>query len=612
MATASAPSATPKKDSKPRLRFWQIFNMSVGFLGIQFGFALQNGNASRILQVFGADVEHLSWFWLVAPLTGMIVQPIIGHYSDKTWTRLGRRRPYFLAGALLAAVGLILMPNAGMFTAILPALWVGAGMLMIMDASFNIAMEPFRALVADKLPNSQRTLGYSVQTGLIGLGAVIGSWLPYILANWFGVKQVAEEGKIPDNVIYSFIFGAIVLVGAIIWTIATTKEYSPEEQRAYTAEEETVEEHNTGGGLGQIFRDFRRMPRTMRQLGLVQFFSWFALFCMWVYSTPAITRSKYDMTVSQQQFTALQGIASSLSFPDGEEQRKLSEAKEFLNQPIGKIDEGNGRIYIDNNTASYFLNNKILPEKELAASFYNSLKSHTFQTPEYKSAIAELEDLQKNYADGNDNNNESISYPTFNYAVRYSGIPTDAATTEKLGLMSELKKVVYEYNEGGNWVSGLFGIYNGVSAVFAFFLPLLARRMGRKLTHAFSLVCGGVGLLSIFIINDPNLLILSMVGIGIAWASILAMPYVILSGSIPAAKMGIYMGIFNFFITLPQIVSSLSGGPIVKYFFNNEAIYALVLAGVLMICAAVSVIYVYDPADQNSNNKNVLEHNEVL
>ena len=218
-----------KKISKPKLSKFEIWSMSMGFLGIQMGFALQNANASRILQTFGADVEHLSWFWLVAPITGMIVQPIIGHYSDNTWTRLGRRRPFFLAGAILASLGLILMPNAGMFAAFLPALWVGAGMLMIMDASFNIAMEPFRALVADKLPSEQRTEGFSVQTILIGFGAVIGSFLPYAFTNWFGLGGETAEGEIPLALIVSFVLGAVILIGTILWTVTTTKEYSPEE-----------------------------------------------------------------------------------------------------------------------------------------------------------------------------------------------------------------------------------------------------------------------------------------------------------------------------------------------------------------------------------------------
>ena len=218
---------------KRRLSFWEIWNLSFGYFGIQMGFALQNANASRILQTFGADVHHLSWFWIVAPLMGLVVQPIIGHYSDKTWGRFGRRKPYFLVGALLASLGLILMPQAGAFTALLPALWMGAGFLMIMDASFNIAMEPFRALVADILPSDQRTLGFSVQTALIGFGAVLGSWLPYILSNWFGVKSTASEGEIPFHLILSFLIGAIVLIISVIITLSTTKEYSPEELEGF-------------------------------------------------------------------------------------------------------------------------------------------------------------------------------------------------------------------------------------------------------------------------------------------------------------------------------------------------------------------------------------------
>lgn len=443
------------KRIKPNLRKADIWNMSMGFLGIQMGFALQNANASRILQTFGADVEHLSWFWLVAPITGMIVQPIVGHYSDNTWTRLGRRRPYFLAGAVLASLGLILMPNAGLFAAFIPALWVGAGMLMIMDASFNIAMEPFRALVADKLPSSQRTLGFSVQTVLIGIGAVVGSWLPYILAEGFGWGKTAGEGEIPLNLIISFVVGAAILLGSILWTVLTTTEYSPEELEEFDSEElenEVVEEEKPS--LVHIFRDFASMPETMKQLGLVQFFSWFALFSMWVFTTPAIAEHVFGV------------------------------AKGDTSSPL--------------------------------------------------------------------------------------------------------------FQEAGNWVGVIFGVYNAVSAVFAFFLPKIAASMGRKKTHAISLILGGLGLISIYFIQDKYWLLLSMVGIGIAWASILAMPYAILAGSIPAKKMGVYMGIFNFFITFPQIVNGIIGGPIVKHLYGGQAIWALVTAGVFMLLGAWSVMRVND------------------
>lgn len=271
--------------------------MSMGFMGIQMGFALQNANASRILQTFGAGVDHLSWFWIVAPLTGMIVQPIVGHYSDRTWCRLGRRRPYFLVGALLTAVALVMMPNAGILAALCPPVLVGAGFLMIMDASINVTMEPFRALVADMLPDDQTTTGFSVQTFLIGIGAVAGSWLPYILLNVFGVGNGTTADGVPMNLVISFVVGAAVLIGSILWTVCTTKEYSPEEMREFAKGDVVRREEKTG--LSEIFRDMAHMPKTMRQLGAVQFFSWIALFGMWVYTTPAVAQHVYGTTDAQ-------------------------------------------------------------------------------------------------------------------------------------------------------------------------------------------------------------------------------------------------------------------------------------------------------------------------
>jgi maltose/moltooligosaccharide transporter len=438
---------------KPRLSGADIWNMSIGFLGIQMGFALQNGNASRILQTFGADVEHLSLFWIVAPLTGMIVQPIVGHYSDNTWTKLGRRRPYFLAGAIVACIGLFFMPNAAAFTQYLPALWIGAGMLMIMDASFNVSMEPFRALVADKLPSEQRTSGFSIQTVLIGIGAVIGSWLPYILGNWFGVEKVAAEGEVPDNVIYSFFLGAIVLILTILWTVFKTKEYSPKEMAQFTDDENDLL-INSNSFFENLFISIREMPKTMKQLAVVQFFSWFGLFGMWVYANPAIAQHIYGLSADDK------------------------------------------------------------------------------------------------------------SSPMF--------------------------------QEAGNWVGIIFGVYNGVSALYAFALPAMAKKFGRKKTHMVSLALGGIGLVSMYFFNSPGQLIISMIGVGFAWASILAMPYAILAGSIPTHKMGIYMGIFNLFITLPQIINAIAGGYILVHLFNKHAIYSIVLAGICMLIAAIATYWVDD------------------
>jgi len=397
----------------------------------------------------------LSWFWLAAPITGMIVQPIIGHYSDRTWNRLGRRRPYFLTGAILSGLALFFMPNSSMLAAIIPPIVVGAGMLMIMDASFNVAMEPFRALVADNLPDEQHDAGFSMQTCLIGVGAVIGSWLPYVFANWLGIAKTAAPGHVPDNLLFSFYAGGLVLIASILWTVIKTKEYPPAEYAKFHEPEAKGSEKK--GGLTEIFSDLANMPKAMRQLGVVQFFSWFALFSMWVFTTPAIA-------------------------------------------------------------------------------------DHVYHLP-----------------------------------------ATDTSSET--------------YNNAGNWVGVLFGIYNAVSAVYALLLPKIVRKTSRKKTHAFSLIMGGLGLISIFFISNQYLLILPMIGIGLAWGSILAMPYAILSSTIPAKKIGVYMGIFNFFITFPQIVNGVIGGPIVKYFYGGHAIYALVIAGIFMFLAALSVLRVQDGKD---------------
>ena len=398
---------------KKKMTFWQIFNMSFGFLGIQFGLALQNANVSRILQSFGADVEHLSYFWLAAPVTGMIVQPIIGHYSDRTWCRLGRRRPYFLAGAILASLMLFLMPNSPSLAGLMSPLLIGAGILMIMDASINVAMEPFRALVADKLPSEQRTLGFSMQTSLIGIGAVVGAVLPFVLTNWFGMSNIpAVEGGVAPNVRAAFYIGAAVLLVCVLWTVCST-------------------------------------------LGVVQFFSWFALFSMWVYMTPAVAE-------------------------------------------------------------------------------------HCYGTVDRASAA---------------------------------------------------------YGDAGDWVGVLQGVYNGVAAVYAFLLPLIAARIGRKATHSLSLLLGALGFASFFIFKNPNMLVISMIGVGIAWGSILAMPYSILAGSLPAQKMGVFMGIFNFFITIPQVCNGLLGGVLVRHVYGGHTIYAMVFSGLCLLIAALSVLFVEDKDD---------------
>jgi len=485
---------------KPELSFWQIWNMCFGFLGIQFGYALQNANVSRIFQTLGANVNDIPILWVAAPLTGLIVQPIIGHYSDRTWNRLGRRRPYFLAGAIFATLALLAMPNS-------PTLWVAAGLLWIMDASFNVSMEPFRAFVGDQLPPSQRPLGFSMQSVFIGVGAVVASFLPYLLAHW-GVANTAAPGEVPDTVKYAFYAGGATLLSAVLWTVLTTREYPPEQLESFDdahpaseAPASTAVKPGAGfvwllaGVLGaaaiwywslarelyvlagmaavygsaqiwlsqtlsrgmaaQVLSDLHDMPPAMRRLASVQFFSWFAMFAMWIYTTPAVTQTLYGST-----------------------------------------------------------------------------------------------------------DTTSVAY-----------------------------------NTGANWVGVLSGAYNGFAALAALMIPLLVRRLGLRWSHLINLWLGGAGLLSFLVIRDPHWLLASMVGVGFAWASILSLPYAMLSDNLPAAKMGVYMGIFNFFIVIPQLVAASVLGVLLQLFFHDKPIWALGLGGASLIVAGLFTLRVHDPAD---------------
>ena len=491
----------------PTLRTNQILNMCLGFMGIQFGFALQNANVSRIFQTLGANMDELAILWIAAPLTGLLVQPIIGYYSDRTWTRWGRRRPFFFAGALLSAVALFILPNS-------PVLWVAVVMLWILDAAINTSMEPFRAYVGDNLPAKQRPLGYALQSFFIGVGAVVASSLPWLLTA-LGASNVAAEGELPNSVIYSFYIGGIAFFTTVLYTIVTTDEYTPEQlaqfnlandarvvqtERPLTIKAWQIALCVAGLALGiftfafewhkellvlaglltgslvlfavarwmqqrgadnmivTIASDIAHMPRMMRRLAVVQFFTWFALFAMWIFSTSAVT--------------------------------------------------------------------------------------------------------------------------SFHFAT------TDVSSTA--------------YNDGANWVGVLFSAYNGVGMLAALLLPLVARKIGTPLTHASALVVGGIGLISFYFIGDPSWLLLPMVFIGIAWASILSLPYALLSNCLPSSKMGTYMGIFNLFIVIPQLIAASILGVLLSSLFDNEPIFALIIGGVSFFIAAGSLIGFRDDS-QNTN-----------
>ncbi|WP_426804136.1 MFS transporter [Stenotrophomonas sp. SrG] len=486
------------RTAKPTLSFWQIWNMCFGFLGIQFGFALQNANASRIFETLGAPMDAVPGLWIAAPLTGLLVQPIIGYLSDRTWTRWGRRRPYFMIGAVFTTLALLVMPNS-------PTLWIAAGTLWVLDASINVSMEPFRAFVGDKLAPRQRPTGYAMQSFFIGVGAIVASFLPFILAH-FGVANTAAAGEVPPTVRYAFYFGAVVLLASIAWTVFSTREYSPTELASFDdAEPPAVHQSAPVAGpppmlqiggwialglalaaaiawrngdkmlyvlaglciayglllgvarllpgpqmLAVIVDDLRSMPRTMRRLAWVQFFSWFALFAMWIYTTAAVAGTHFGSTD-----------------------------------------------------------------------------------------------------------------------------PASAA-----------------YNEGANWVGVLFGAYNGFAALAALLIPLMVRLMGLRLSHLVNLWLGGLGLISLMLIDDPKWLLLSMVGVGFAWASILSLPYALLSDSVPAAKMGVYMGLFNFFIVIPQLVAASALGFMLRLWLGGNPMHVLALGGVSLLIAGLCVLRV--------------------
>ena len=491
------------RTTKPKLSIAQIINMSVGFMGIQFAFGLQNANVSRIFQTLGAKIEEIPILWIAAPLTGLLVQPIIGHISDKTWMgKLGRRRPYFLGGAILASLALIAFPEVD-------ALWMAAVMLWLLDASINISMEPFRAFVGDLLPDEQRTTGFAMQSFFIGVGAVISSVLPYLLTQ-LGVSNEAAPGVIPDSVRYSFIIGAAVYMLTIAYTVFTTKEYSAEELMQF----------------GEIENDFHSTEiKTSANYFLTRGFAWFMVgvvfsALLFLYNQSAAQPLEKELYVLTGGITAY-GLFQLIAY--------VFRSSRALQGFVEVMDD---------------LNHLPVTMKKLAIvqffSWFALFAMWIYATPALAQHLAGTTDTQSE-----------------------------------------------AYNRIGNWVGVLFAYYNGFSALFAFLLPVLAKAYSRAVTHMIALIAGGLGLISFLFIKEESLLILSMAGVGLAWCSILAMPYSMLTQSLPAHKMGVFMGIFNFFIVIPQILAATLLGIMTKHLFQGEAIYTIVLGGCSMIIAAL-------------------------
>lgn len=433
MQNATIPTV---EKSKPSLSFWQIWNMCFGFFGIQFGWSLQMGNMSAIYEFLGAKPEAIPGLWLAAPMTGLLVQPIIGYLSDRTWhPKWGRRRPYFLIGAILSSAALFFMPNS-------PTVWMAAGTLWILDSCINVSMEPFRAFVADNLNDKQRSFGYAMQSMFIGAASFIAGFLPTLLVDWFGISRKKINGGIPENIVWSFYIGAAVFLIAVLVTVFKSREYPPDENQLV---------QDNGNIFQEIFDAIINMPAQMKRLALVQFLTWPGLFLMWFYYSTGVA-----VNIFGGDAKAAEGSVASLRFTEGLELANATSA-----------------------------------------------------------------------------------------------------------------------------------ILNLVTFVFAFSIPFIVSKIGKKFTHTICLLIGGIGLISVNMIEQANMLYISMGMVGIAWASILSMPYTILAGSIPPQKMGIYMGIFNFFIVLPEIIASLSFGSIMENFLNNDRLAAVTIGGILLIAAGI-------------------------
>ncbi|AWA29580.1 MFS transporter [Flavobacterium magnum] len=505
---------------KRKLGFWEIWNMSFGFLGIQFGFALQNANTSRIFDTLGADVDKIGLYWLAAPLTGLIIQPIVGYFSDRTWTRLGRRRPYFLAGAILSSLALFMMPNS-------PTLWIAIGTLWIMDSSINISMEPFRAFVGDNLPENQRTLGFAMQSFFIGLGAVVGSALPYVFTNWIGIENTAPKGIIPPSVKWSFYVGGVTFLLAVLWTVLKSKEYSPEELEAF---EESKREHATKNHHERMATQSGVTVRRQLSIGLL-------LLIIGAVAT------FYVHHINQQL----------------NENGENNQHKELYILSIGLLVVG-------------FLFSMVsqLRKRDVRNGF-TIIVTDLLNMPKTMKQLAWV---------------QFFSWFALFAMWIYT---TKAVTGHVFGTSDSTSKV---YNDAADWVSVMFTVYNGVAAAVAFLLPVLARRTSNKFTHMLALIAGGLGLISVYFLSDKVGLLLAMVGVGIAWASILSIPYAMLSGALPSAKMGYYMGVFNFFVVIPQIVAGTILGFLLKEFFNSEPVYALIIGGCSMILAGLLTLAV--------------------
>ena len=543
--------------------------MSFGFFGIQFGWGLQMANMSAIYQYLGAKESELAVLWLAAPLTGFLVQPIIGYASDRTWGALGRRRPYFLTGAILASLALIAMPNSG-------TVGMAAGLLWILDASVNVSMEPFRAFVGDLLPAEQRKSGFAMQSLLIGLGAVLSSALPYMLTSGFGVSNEATvQSPIPPAVRLAFYIGSAVFFAAVLYTILTTKEYPPEDLAAF--EKMKAESAGAGRAFQEIFAGIASMPKTMRQLAIVQFFTWFALFCMWLYFVPAVATGVFHcQTIGIHDpaiRTQVESEAGKVYVAEAAATAKAYEArKKELAEEAARL--AGPQPWYDPVLQMFGLKPAAPdPGERIDQAALQALIATSITAPRQVTKEEAGSPLVQSIAAA---------------LMRHKVTAPDSAALAAVEIHNELA-VARTYQRGAAWGGVCFSAYNGTAFVFAFVLLALVRKFSARAIHRVCLLCGGGGLMLAVVLPHQHLLILSMLLVGIAWASILSMPYAMLSNAIPAQKMGFYMGVFNFFIVIPQILASLGLGSLMKSVLGDNPMNAVLLGGCSMIVAGLCV-----------------------
>ncbi len=518
--------------TKPDLSFWKLWNLSFGFFGVQIAYALQSANVSRIFTTIGADPHDLSYFWILPPLMGLVVQPIVGMMSDRTWNRFGRRLPYLIIGAIIAVVVMCLLPNAGSFHfTVSSAILFGLVALMLLDTSINMAMQPFKMLVGDMVNEKQKGLAYSIQSFLCNAGSIVGYIFPFVLM-WLGIKNVAPSGVVPDTVIWSFYLGAAILLICVIYSLIKVKEWPPKLYNEYKNVTEIKEKPSFN-----VISLLRNAPTTFWTVGIVQFFCWFAFLFLWTYTTNTVAHNAFNTP----EVETITGIAY-----DGENYN----AKYLIaNDSVILIDHGK--------------------------------KTSDFLDTAQGSFVLTTADIVVTNPDGTLDMNDTSSH-----------MIDDAS---KCSFISKtiLDASSHQYNDAGNWVGLLYAVQAVGSVLWAVALP---RFRSRKFSYILSLLLGAAGFIMTAFFTSKWLLFIAFVLIGCAWAAMLAWPFTILTNSLKGGNIGAYLGLFNCTICIPQIVAALVGGWILSLLSTPGQVapeyLMMMVAGISLIIGSACVFLI--------------------